>query len=99
MNFDFVIKIAMLVLFFGIMIGVGIYCRKCTGRQKRRPLADGVRLRHIVLFRGNLYRLRGTVRLEVRYRFNLDRHRQRAYRLVFGMGDPGQTHAHYDPTP
>ena len=28
MDFDFVIKIAMLVLFFGIMIGVGIYCRK-----------------------------------------------------------------------
>lgn len=28
MDFDFVIKIVMLVLFFGVMIGVGIYCRK-----------------------------------------------------------------------
>ena len=26
--FDIVIKIVMLVLFFGVMVGVGIYCRK-----------------------------------------------------------------------
>ena len=28
MDFDLVIKIVMLVLFFGVMVGVGIYCRK-----------------------------------------------------------------------
>ena len=28
MDFDLVIKIVMLVLFFGVMVGVGVYCRK-----------------------------------------------------------------------
>ena len=30
MDFDLVIKIVMLVLFFGVMVGVGVYCRKNT---------------------------------------------------------------------
>ncbi len=71
-----ILKIIMLVLFFGVMVGVGIYCRKNATDGLRRP-----------------------VRLEVRYSLNMDWYRQRAYRLVFGVGNSRQTHEDYDSAP
>ena len=108
-----VIKIILLVVFFGVMVGVGIYCRKnatdvngfVLGGRSVGPwltaFAYGTSYfsRHLLLLGGHLHRLRGTVRLEIRYRLHLDRYRQRADRLVPRVGYPRTPHAHHDAAP
>ena len=69
----------------------------CTGRPFRRALAYGIRLRHFLFFRRDLCGLRRPIWMEIRYRFHLDRHRQRANRFFDGMGGSGPPHPHYEP--
>jgi SSS family solute:Na+ symporter len=80
----------MLLIFVVITVGVGIYARKRTadvnqfvlGGRSIGPWMSALALRDNVFFSRYLRRLRGPVRLEIRYFGHLDRDRERADRRM-----------------
>ncbi len=89
------IKIILLIAFFAVMIGVGIYCRKSAtdvngfvlGGRSVGPwltaFAYGTSYFSAVIFVG----------------FNMDRSRQRIYRFASRLGNSRQTNKSYDSAP
>ena len=69
------------------------------GRAQRGAVALGVRVRHELLLRRHLRGLRRAVRLEVRHRRHVDRHRQRHPGQPFGLVGARPAHARDDAPP
>ena len=93
------VKIILIALFFAVMIGIGIYCRRqaadvsgfVLGGRKVGPwltaFAYGTSYFSAVIFVGYA---------AVRYRFDLDRTRKRIHRLAFSVGALRPENAHHD---
>ncbi len=66
-------KLLMLVIFFAIMVSVGIYARKhatrcrwlCVGRTIGWSVADGICIWNVIFFSGCICRICRTVRMEI----------------------------------
>ena len=69
------------------------------GGRKRRAVDERVRLRHELLLGRGVCRLRGPVRLQVRYLGYLGRHRQRYHWLAARLVGPRPSHPRDDPSP
>ena len=98
------IKLAMLVVFFAVMVGVGLYCRRHTsdvnsfvlGGRSVGPwltaVAYGTSYFSAVIFVGYAG--------QFGWRYGIAStwvgRGQRADRLAAGVGDPRATHAHHD---
>ena len=101
------IKVLLLIVFFAVMIGIGFYCRKHStdvngfvlGGRSVGPWLTAFAYGTSYFLGGYLRRLRRTVRLEIRHRIHLGRHRQRADRLPSCLGHPRQTHQDHDTAP
>ena len=69
---DLMIKLSLLIVFFAVMVGIGLYCRRHTtdvsgfvlGGRSVGPLAHRLRLRHQLLLRRGFCGLRRSVRLK-----------------------------------
>ena len=98
-------KLLLLFLYFGVLIGIGLYCRTrygcerfCIGRPFRRSMADRIRLWHILFFRSRICGIRRTIWLEIWTGRHLGRNRQRHNRITACLGGSGPPDAHYDTT-
>ena len=88
-----VAKICIILIFVGVVVGVGIYARQHTknvdgfvlGGRNVGPWLFGVCFWHQLLFGGNLRWLRRSVRLEIRLGGVLDWHRQCPSWFAAGM--------------
>ena len=78
------IKIGILVVYFAIMVGIGMYCRKHTTDVKGFVLGGCIR------------RICRTVWLEIRDRVYLDRSGKCYYRVAAGVGRIRKKNAYYD---
>jgi hypothetical protein len=98
------LKILILVIFFAIMIGVGVYYRKSTKDVQGFVLGDrkvgswltafafGTSYFSAVIFVGYA----GQFRLEIRYVGHMDRNRKRLDRFTACMEDLGSSHTSDD---
>ena len=77
----------------------GGHARFCARRPQRRPVDERLRLRHELLLGRGVCRLRGPVRLQVRYLGYLGRHRQRYHWLAARLVGPRPSHPRDDPSP
>lgn len=99
-------KLIVLLVYFAVLIGIGLYCRRhatdvngfVLGGRSVGPwltaFAYGTSYFSAVIFG----RLRRSVRLEIRHRFHVDWHRQRAGRFAARLGRSRTPHAHHDAT-
>ena len=99
-----VIKLAMLIAFFAVMIGIGLYCRKhatdvkgfVLGGRSVGPwltaFAYGTSYFSAVVFVGYA----GTVRMEIRDRIHMDRPWERCAGFSSRVGRAGQAHEDND---
>ena len=70
-----IVKLGMLIVFFGVMVGIGLYCRRhatdvngfVLGGRSVGPWLTRFRLRHFLFLRRSLRGLRWTVWMEVRH--------------------------------
>ena len=86
-----VIKIILLVVFFGVMVGVGIYCRKNATDVNGFVLGGRSVGPWLTAFAYGTSYFSAVL--------HLDRYRQRADRLVPRVGYPRTPHAHHDAAP
>ncbi len=98
------IKIVLLVLFFAVMVAVGVYSRKhatsvdgfVLGGRSVATVADCFRIWNILLLGSCICRLCRTVRMEIRTCKYMDRTWQCDYWKFAGMGCIGKTNQSYD---
>ena len=93
-------KVLLLVVYFAVLIGIGLYCRKHTTDVDGFVLGGRSVGPWLTAFAyGTSYFLRGTIRLALRYRGNVGRYRQCVNRLVNGVVYFGTTHKDNVTTP
>ena len=85
-------KVAILILYFAVLVAIGIYCRKSATDVNGFVLGG----RNVLFFGRHLCRLRRTVRLEVRDRIHLDRARERGNRLAARLDQLRETDPYHD---
>ena len=97
-------KLLMLVIFFAIMVSVGIYARKhatsvdgyVLGRKIGRPVAYGICVWNVIFLRSCIRRICRTVWMEIWSRIYMDRSWECDYRKFAGMGCTRKTYQGYD---
>ena len=98
------IKIVLLVVFFAVMVGVGIYSRKhassvdgfVLGSRSVGLVADSVCLWNVLFFRSRICRVCRTVRVEIWNRLYMDRNRKCTHRKSACVGSAGPQNQSYD---
>ena len=97
-------KLAILILYFAVLIGIGLYCRKHTtdvngfvlGGRSVGPWLTAFCLWNLIFFCRCLCRLCRTIWLEIWYCSDLGRYWKCADRLAVSMGCPRSTHPNND---
>ena len=98
----------MVLIFVGVAVGVGIYCRKDdqergrlrAGRPQRGAVDDGVRVRHVSYFSAVVFvGYAGQFGWKYGIARHVGRHRQRHHRQPSGLVGAGSAHARDDAAP
>ena len=91
------IKLGILLVYFAIMVGIGLYCRKHATDVKGFVLGGRSVGPWLTAFAyGRICRICRTVRMEIWYRIHLDRSGKRHHWIAAGVGGSGQKNAYYD---
>ena len=85
------LKILMLVVFFGSMVAIGLYCRKHATNVDGFVLGGRSVGPRLTAFAYGTTNLSAVV--------FVGRHRERPDRIPSGMDHPGPAHPHHDPAP
>ena len=96
------VKIVLLIVFFAVMVGVGVYSRKQrigirSGGAVGGTVADGLCLWDILLLRSGVRGIRRAVRMEIRHGFHLDRLRKCHHWQPAGVGGLRTANPGHDP--
>ncbi len=100
------VKLLLLLVFFGIMVGVGFYSRKhasnvndfVLGEEAWALLADGLRLRYLLLFGSGICGIRRAVWMEIWPCIYLDRTWKCFDWKSSGLGGAGTKDKDHDPS-
>lgn len=99
-----VVKVLLLIVFFAVMIGVGVYARKhatnvngfVLGGQVRGTVAHRLCLWDILLLGSCIRRICGTVWISLRNGIHMDRYRERPSGVPAGLGSARAQNPDYD---